>query len=86
MPGIEERNGTIGIVKGSAKNETFEPKANFRIEVVAKVEGTLDGYIASVSRAPDNTTRLDTPYIDNRLTTMNTHCNGCTVLVYMCLL
>ena len=57
MSTVAERRGTIGTVKGSGENETFQPKANFSLNIVAKVEGSKDGYIARVTRAPDNVTR-----------------------------
>lgn len=57
MSSVTERRGTIGSVKGSGENEVFQPKANFCLKIVAKVEGTKDGYIARVTRAPDNVTR-----------------------------
>lgn len=52
MSSVTERRGTIGSVKGSGENEVFQPKANFCLKIVAKVEGTKDGYIARVTRAP----------------------------------
>lgn len=55
MSSVTERKGTT---KGSGENETFQSKANFSLKVVAKVEGMKDGYIARVTRAPDNVTRL----------------------------
>ena len=57
MSSITERKGTIGTVKGSGESEVFQPKANFCLTIVAKVEGTKDGYLARVIRAPDNVTR-----------------------------
>ena len=57
MSSVTERRGTIGVVKGSGENESFQTKANFSLKIVAKVEGTKDGYIARVTRAPDNATR-----------------------------
>jgi hypothetical protein len=57
MSSIAERRGTIGTVKGTGENESFQPKANFCLKIVAKVEGTRDGYIARVTRAPENVTR-----------------------------
>lgn len=54
---VTERRGIIGTVKGSGENETFQPKANFSLKIVAKVEGIKDGYVARVIRAPDNVTR-----------------------------
>ncbi len=57
MSSITERKGTIGALKGTGETETFQSKANFRLEIVAKVEGNKDGYIARVTRAPDNVTR-----------------------------
>lgn len=57
MSSVTERRGTIGTVKGSGDNEVFQPKANFCLKIVAKVEGTKDGYVARVTRAPDNVTR-----------------------------
>lgn len=57
MSNITERRGTIGVLKGTGETETFQFKANFSLKVVAKVEGVKDGYIARVTRAPDNVTR-----------------------------
>lgn len=57
MSSVTERRGTIGVVKGSGENESFQAKANFSLKIVAKVEGTKDGYIARVTRAPDNASR-----------------------------
>ncbi len=57
MSSVSERNGTIGTVKGSGESEVFQAKANFCLKIVAKVEGTKDGYIARVTRAPDDVTR-----------------------------
>ena len=57
MSSVCGRNGTIGTTKGSGENETFVVKSNFALKVVAKVEGSKDGYIARVTRAPDNVTR-----------------------------
>lgn len=57
MSSVTERKGTIGTTKGSGENEVFQSKANFSLKVVAKVEGMKDGYIARVTRAPDNVTR-----------------------------
>ncbi len=57
MSSVSERNGTIGTTKGSGENEVFQAKANFSLKIVAKVEGTKDGYTARVTRAPDNVTR-----------------------------
>lgn len=57
MSFVTERKGTIGTVKGTGENEVFTSKANFSLKVIAKVEGTKDGYIARVTRAPDNVTR-----------------------------
>lgn len=54
---ITERRGTIGVLKGNGENEIFQCKANFSLRIVAKVEGAKDGYIARVTRAPDNVTR-----------------------------
>ena len=53
---ITERRGTIGVLKGNGENEIFQCKANFSLRIVAKVEGAKDGYIARVTRAPDNVT------------------------------
>ena len=57
MSEITERRGTIGVLKGAGENEVFQQKANFALDIVAKVEGNMDGYIARVTRAPDNVTR-----------------------------
>lgn len=57
MSTVTERRGTIGTVKGTGENESFQPKGNFSLKIVAKIEGTKDGYIARVTRAPDNVTR-----------------------------
>lgn len=57
MTSVTERRGTIGTVKGVGENEVFQTKANFCLKIVAKVEGTNDGYIARVTRCPDNVTR-----------------------------
>ena len=57
MSSVTERRGTIGVVKGSGENESFQAKANFSLKIVAKVEGTKDGYIARVTWAPDNASR-----------------------------
>lgn len=57
MSAITERRGTIGTLKGTGESEVFQPKANFSLKIVAKVEGTKDGYIARVTHAPDNVTR-----------------------------
>ena len=54
MSSVTERRGTI---KGLEKMEVFQPKANFCLKIVAKVEGTKDDYIAHVTQAPDNITR-----------------------------
>jgi len=54
---ITERRGTIGVLKGNGENEIFQCKENFSLRIVAKVEGAKDGYIARVTRAPDNVTR-----------------------------
>lgn len=54
---VTERNGSIGIVKGSGENETFNPRGNFVLKIVAKVEGAKDGYVARVTRCPDSVTR-----------------------------
>jgi len=51
------RRGVIGIVKGSGDTETFQERGNFSLEVVAKVEGALDGYLARITRAPDGVSR-----------------------------
>ena len=47
----------IDVVKGSGETETFQHKANFTLSIVAKVEGAKDGYVARITRAPDNVTR-----------------------------
>ena len=57
MSSVTERRGIIGTLKGSEENEVFQPKANFSLKIVAKVEGTSDRYIARDTRAPDNVTR-----------------------------
>lgn len=57
MATVAEKRGTIGTLKGVGENETYTSKANFSLEIVAKVEGCKDGYIARVTRAPDNVTR-----------------------------
>ena len=57
MSSITDRNGLIGIVKGSGETERFQHKANFTLTIIAKVEGANDGYVARVTRAPDNVTR-----------------------------
>ena len=57
MSTVTERKGTIGTTKGTGESELFTSKANFSLKIVAKVEGTKDGYIARVTRAPDNATR-----------------------------
>jgi hypothetical protein len=57
MSVVTERKGTIGTVKGTGESEIFTSKANFCLKIIAKVEGTKDGYIARVTRAPDNVTR-----------------------------
>ena len=54
---VTVRRGVIGVVKGSGDTETFQSRGNFSVEVVAKVEGTLDGYLARVTRAPDGVSR-----------------------------
>jgi len=59
MPVITVRNGTIGILKGTGESESFQSKANFSLKIVAKVEGAKDGYIARVTRAPDEVTRFE---------------------------
>lgn len=57
MSSIAERRGTVGTLKGTGESETFQAKANFSLKIVAKVEGKKDGYIARVTRAPDDVTR-----------------------------
>lgn len=57
MSSVTERCGTIDTIKGTCQNEVFQAKANFSLRIVAKVEGTKDGYIACITRAPDNVTR-----------------------------
>ena len=57
MSNITERRGIIEILKGTGETETFQFKANFSLKVIAKVEGTKDGHIARVTRAPDNVSR-----------------------------
>ena len=52
-----EREGAIGIVKGNGETENFQLKANFSLVIIARVEGSKDGYIARITRAPDNVTR-----------------------------
>ena len=56
---VTERRGTIGTLKGAGETETFQQRANFSLDIVAKVEGSMDGYIARVTRAPDNVTRYE---------------------------
>ena len=57
MSSICERGGVLGTVKGNGGTETFFPKANFSLTIIAKVEGSKDVYIARITRAPDNVTR-----------------------------
>ena len=57
MSNITERCGIIGVLKGTGEPETFQFKVNFSLKVVAKVERAKDGYIARVTRAPDNVYR-----------------------------
>lgn len=57
MSSVTVRKGTIGTLKGTGESESFQPKANFSLEIVAKVEDNKDGYIARITRAPDNVTR-----------------------------
>ena len=54
---VTKRDGCIGLVKGSGENEFFHARANFTLEIIAKVEGAKDGYIARVTRSPDNVSR-----------------------------
>ena len=54
---VIERNGPIGILKGTGENEIFHPRGNFALKIVAKVEGAKDGYVARVTHSPDNKTR-----------------------------
>ena len=56
---VTERNGSIGIVRGSGESETFNPRGNFVLKIVAKVEGAKDGYVARVTRCPDSVTRYN---------------------------
>ena len=49
----------IGMVKGSGETERFQHKANFTLTIIAKVEGAKDGYVARITRAPDNVTRYN---------------------------
>lgn len=57
---VTERNGCIGVVKGKPEAEIFHARGNFTLKVVAKVEGAKDGYVARVTRYPDNVTRYNT--------------------------
>ena len=57
MPKLVERRGAIGIVLGSGDNESFKRKTDFSLQIVAKVEGAKDGYVARVTRIPGNVTR-----------------------------
>ena len=43
-----EEWGSIGILKGTGENETFHPRGNFPLKIVAKVEGAKDGYMLHV--------------------------------------
>jgi len=54
---IGERDGAIGLIKDNGKEETFQQIANFSLEIEAKVEGSKDGYVGTITRAPDNVTR-----------------------------
>jgi len=54
---ISERDGAIGLIKSNGEEETFQQKANFSLVIVAKVEGSKDGYVSRITRAPDNVTR-----------------------------
>ena len=54
---VTEKNGCIGVVRGTGDSEKFLAKGNFSLSIVAKVEGARDGYLARVTRAPDNVTR-----------------------------
>ena len=56
MMSIIERDGCVGIEKGSA-DKVFNQRGNFTLKIVAKVEGGKDGYIARVTRCPDDITR-----------------------------
>ena len=51
----------IGMVKGSGETERFQHQANFTLTtcIIAKVEGAKDGYVARITRAPDNVTRYN---------------------------
>ena len=49
---VTERNGSIGVVKGSGDSEMFHQRGNFVLKIVVKVEGGKDGYVARVTRLP----------------------------------
>ena len=49
MCAITDRNGMIGIVKGSGETKHFQHKANFTLTIIAKVEGVKDGYVTRVT-------------------------------------
>ena len=66
----------IGLVKGSGETEVFHERATFSFKIVAKVEGASDGYVARVTRMPDNVTRLNFSLVYNQ---HNLH-NSCTIL------
>ena len=57
MSSVTERGGCIGVVKGTGDSETFVARGNFTLEIVAKVEGAQDRYLARVTRAFDGVTR-----------------------------
>ena len=52
MSTVTERKGTIGTTKGTGESELFTSKANFSLKIVAKVEGTKDGYTLLVLLEP----------------------------------
>ena len=51
------QGGVIGYVK---EGEVFQPRTNFTVEVVGclKMEGYIVGYLFSINRNDDDTTRL----------------------------
>ena len=57
MSTVTEKDGTIGITKGTGENEVFHTRGNFTLTIVSKVEGAKDGYIARVTRSPDQVSR-----------------------------
>lgn len=60
---VVERDGNIGIVKGSGENKIFHPRGNFTLKIVAKVGGAKDGYVARITRAQDNVTGYACIYV-----------------------